>query len=286
MGVIVKRFGAKRGPRDGRERKLLSTAVCEPLDDFSQFSTLLYGEKKIGKTSLCAQFDDATFIFTEPGYRGLSLRKNLAEDWRDIRDYVEQLEEDDQRRDPQHKMVVVDIIDYAYDLCFTFMCQKLGIVHPHDENDYGKSWGAIRKEFEAVVKRLLSLQKGVIFVSHAKWQNIKRRDGTAHDKLMPTLSGQPMEVISGLVDNIFYFGYDGDERVLVINGDENLEAGTRIEDHFVTKQKRSKINTINMGSSPKIAYKNLMDAFNNELGKVGDVPAVHKPQPKKKGSRP
>lgn len=220
-------------------------------------------------------------MFTEPGYRGLNVRKNVADDWQDIRDFTEQFEEDDKKKTPEHSTVILDTADYAYDMCFTFMCKKLRISHPQDENDFGKSWGAIRKEFESVVKRLLALKKGVIFTSHAAVREFKHRDGESHSKLMPTLSGQAAEVIAGLFDNIFYFGFDGSDRVLVINGDEYVDAGTRIDAHFRTSKKKRRLNVVPMGSSPEEAHHNLIAAFNNESTEIGEVPTIAQ-KPKKR----
>lgn len=278
---VGKRGSSSRNTK--RERKLLTTDVSEPLENFLDFSTFIYGEKKVGKTSLLAEFEGLTFIFTEPGYKGLSVRKNIADDWLDIKGYVEQLEEDDNSGDPQHQAVALDTVDYAYDMCFRHVCKKLGIDHPHDENDFGKSWGAIKKEFESVVKRLLSLKKGCFFLSHAKLGKFERRDGESHSKLTATLTGQPMDVVAGLFDNIFYYGYDGADRVLVLRGDETLEAGTRLKGHFVTKKKRSPIISISMGESSEEGHANLLAGFNNELSVVGEMPTIAQ-RTKKKGS--
>lgn len=280
MPVVVRSAKVGKRPvvkeRQAREDLQLELAseLSEPLDDLLQYSMLLYGEKKIGKTSLASMFPDTQFLMTEPGYKALRILPNWCPTWPHITGYTKLLEDDSKRSKPKVKTVVVDIVDRAYDLCFSYMCRKLAITHPQDEEDFGKSWGAIRKEFESWCGRLLGMNKGVIFISHAAMKNVTRRDGTKYDTLQPSLTGQPMAVLTGLVDTIAYYGYNGNERQLIIRGDDNLSAGTRIEEHFLTKVKRRPIHSISMGTSKQEAYSNLVDAFNNMSTNVGEVPTI------------
>lgn len=260
----------------------LSLEASEPLGDILDYSTLLYGEKKIGKTTLCSMFPDTNFLMFEPGAKALSIRQNPVPTWVHAKKYLQLLGDDANSSKPKIKTVVADTIDIAYQLCFSYMCQKQGIQHPHDQDDFGKSWGEIRKEFQAWVTGLLALNKGVFFLSHADFRVFTRRDGTKYDTLAPSLTGQAMQVVKGLVDNIFYYGYEGEGRVLVLRGDESLDAGTRLEENFLTKVKRRPLRSISMGDSKQEAYANLLAAYNNKSLVVGEVPTVSKPQRSKR----
>lgn len=270
------KFGKVSSRKSSDLELSLAEDLTEPSDDLLSYSMLLFGEKKIGKTTLCSMFPDTQFLGCEPGHGAVRIKLNKCPDWRHFKTYVGLLEKDNECR-----TVVVDTVEAAYSMCFVYMCDKLGINHPQDENDYGKSWGAIRKEFESVVNRIIAMEKGSIFISHAQIRTIKRRDGTQFDTLCPMLTGQPMEVMSGIVDTIAYYGYNKGERQLVIRGDDFLMAGTRLEEHFLTKFKRRPVHSIPMGSNKQEAYDNLLAAFNNQLVDVGDVPVVAKKSVKK-----
>lgn len=277
---IKKKGAAEKLPKEKLELEL-SDQVSEPSEDLWQYSMLLYGEKKIGKTSLCSELPGAQFLATEPGYKAQRIHANWCPTWQHVIGYTKLLEEDDAKTKPSWKYVVVDIIDKAYDLCFEHMCKKMVISHPHDEQDFGKSWGIIKKEFAGWLSRLLAMNKGVVLISHAKLQTARKRDGSEFDMIAPSLTGQPMDVIMGLVDTIAYCGYSGSDRVLTIRGDDFVVAGTRCEDNFLTKIKRNPINSIDMGSSKKQSYANLVAAFENKTGVVGEVPTIAQ-RPKKK----
>ena len=77
------------------------------------------------------------------------------------------------------------------------------------------------------------------------------------------MSNQAADVIQGLVDIWGNYTYDGKKRYLLIEGSEEIDAGCRVEGHFLSEgQPMSKIY---MGNSAKEAYKNFLAAFNNNL---------------------
>lgn len=262
--------------RDDDETLTLPDEFSEPKHDLLSYSWFLFGEKKIGKTSLLSQFDDTIFLMFEPGAGALRVKKCDVRDWKQAMGYTKLLREDSKRKNPLFKNVVVDIVDVAYRQSFEYTCQKLGITHPGDVEDYGSSWNKIRERFAKWVEEILSLNKGVWFISHAKFREFTRRDGSKYDILAPTLTGQALEIVSGMVDSILYYGYDGEERQLVIRGDESIDAGTRLDEHFLTKIKGRPVQSINMGHSKEEAYANLVAAFNNKLMNTGNLPTVRK----------
>jgi len=270
-----KKAGTKRKPRArtarlANEEIQLPTDYREPSDSFQDFATLIYGAKKIGKTSICSQFEDATFLMFEPGDRALRVRSVDVGHWREAQLLLKQLEDD---AGQTHKTRVVDIVDLAYKRCFEWACVEMGITHPNDQNDYGKSWDKIKGHFSDWITRLVAIPGGTVFLSHDKWLTITRRDGSEMTKLGPTLSGQASEVVTGIVDNIFYYGYDGADRSLVIRGNEMIEAGTRIDEHFLTTDGEP-INSVWMGESASQGLEQLMYAWNNELDDVGVMPLI------------
>lgn len=260
IGKSRKTRGRKKVPKGKEQVQVsLSDERSEPMVDLADFSILCYGERKIGKTTLFSHFEDACFLMCEPGGKALSIYQNPVSSWVEFKQYIKLLRQDD-----QFQNVIVDTADRAYKMCFDFACQKMGIDHPQDENDYGKSWGQIKDEFAREVNALLSLGKGVAFISHAREEETKTRAGRAYSRMQPSMSNQAREVLESLVDIWVYYGYDGTHRVLTLRGDDYVSAGIRLEDRFLYTD-GSPIENLNMGGSSEEAYDQFVSAFNNEV---------------------
>ena len=262
MAVVIKKPVAappKAAPvMVEKSRMTLPSEVSAPMEHLGQYSILLYGEKKIGKTSIASKFPKALFLMFEPGAKALSVFQRPVNTWQEFKDYVKLLQDD-----KVFQTVVVDPVDLAYKACVMHVCKKLVIDHPSDE-DWGKGWEAIRSEFTNEFNKLLALDKGVILISHAAEKEIKTRTGDKYHKIMATLSGQAREVLEGVVDIWAYYAYDGQRRVLYVEGDDHVGAGHRLESHFRYTD-GSAIKEIPMGASPKEAYDLFVKAFNNGL---------------------
>lgn len=235
------------------------TKICT---DFRRYSFMLHGEKKIGKTTLFANEKGAFFLEFDPLQLSLAIKQKHVPDWPHFLAYIDLLE----TNPDDVQTVIVDGADIAYQACFNWSCMKMAITHPHDENDYGKSWNFIRAEFESAVLRLLALNEDGIatrFICHSKWAEIKTRGGGKTDKLIPFLTSQAEEVLNGRIDIWAAYTYVEKKRVLIIEGDEEIGAGHRVDGRFLTPDGEA-IKEIYMGKSSKQAYDNLLEAFNNE----------------------
>jgi len=251
---------------DEGEGLTLPTEKTKPCDELQDYSILLYGAKKIGKTSLGSMFPDAFFMFCEPGGKALSTFARPVKNWVEFKTYVRLI-----CKDKKFKNVIIDTADYAYEYCVRFVCARMAIDHPSDL-EWGKGWKAVALELNTEITKLMHSGKGVIFVSHSRDLNIKKRDGTAFDKTSSSLAGQAKEALEGIVDIWAYYHYDGNKRVLVIQGDDYIDAGHRVEGRFRYSDGTS-VRAIPMGANKEEAYKNFMDAFENKLEK-GVVTAV------------
>jgi len=222
------------------------------------YSFLVFGDKKVGKTSLAAQFPDALFLMTEPGARALPVYQIAILDWRMFRDTLKLLRTPEGKR---FQTIVVDTVDLLFKMAETYACQKLGIAHPSEE-DWGRGWSAVRDEFTAQMQVLLNIGKGVILISHATEREIKTRSGTKYDRIQPTMSNQARDIVEGMVDIWAYYTYEGTQRVLQIRGDEHIMAGNRLQENF--RYNGKEVREIHMGSSAQEAYRNLVACFANK----------------------
>lgn len=219
----------------------LPTAPKEIDRDLSHYIILLYGREKIGKTKAFSSFPNTLFAATEPGTKGLSIyefnwEKGGVTSWPifvrmvDLLVAVPAVER-------KIKHVCVDTADRAYDMCLDWVCEERSIEYPGQDSagdeDYGKSWRAVKQEFLSQIYRLVQSGYGVSFTSHSKEETIKTRSGIKYTRIFPSMGNQARSVIEALVDFFFYaeyvkIGASGEtKRVLICQGDETIWAGAR-----------------------------------------------------------
>jgi hypothetical protein len=254
--VVPKSTGSAPQP----PKASLPTTMSEPSKQLGDYSILIYGEKKIGKTSLAAQFPEALFMMFEPGGKGLKIYQQQIENWAHFKELTKLL-----RTSDQFQTIVIDIVDIAYDMCMTWTGQREGFGHPGDEKDFGKSWKKVEKEFIKGIYDLVGTGRGIIFISHAKESEFIPHVGRPYNKIIPSMTGQVRSFIEGFADIIAFYGYNGRERFLTISGSESLDAGHRLKDQFRSSTNPEEaIISIPMGKSSEEGYQNFMKAFNNE----------------------
>ena len=275
--ALIKKLGAKKVVST-KPTLALPTEPNEPSSSLSDYSILLYGVKKGGKTSLASRFPDAFFLSLEPGTKALRVFQRDVRDWEEFVGYIDLLE-----KTKQFKTIIVDTIDLAYEYAWNYICKKKMIDHPRDENDYGATWKEIKNLFAQQCSRLLNLGRGVIFISHDMEKEIELRDGTKIHRVQPTMANQALAHIEAVVDVICNYGFEGKRRILTMDGNQNVVAGCRLEEHFIRaggepRVAGDRIITIDMGNSAQEAYDNFLRAFNNQQ-EVVDVTAVAKAKP-------
>ncbi len=256
----------------------LPTGPKTPNLNISQYTFLIYGREKIGKTTLLSSFPEAIFAATEPGTKGLSISEFNAEDggiknWAIFRKMVELLSQNTGR----FKTVIIDTVDRAYDMCLDWVCEHRGIEYPGKDSDgdedFGKSWRAVKIEFVEQLHLLEQAGYGVVFTSHAKETTIKTRAGDKYTRIQPTMSSQARGVIEAIVDFFFYCEYmrapDGStKRILICQGDDTIWAGARsgvINDfpQFLPMEKKNGYSVIHnafLGKFTGLDAKTLMPA--------------------------
>lgn len=236
----------------------LPTQMSEPIDHIGGATILLYGERKIGKTSLASMFPETMFCMFEPGGKGLRIFKEDITDWDHFVKVVDALVADPTK----FKTIVIDTSDIAYTRCSAWVCDDMGVDHP-SEGNYGNVWSAIDVEFSKQMTRILQTGRGVVFVSHAGEKEFESLSGRKYTKTVPTMSKQAMRFVVGLADILAYYGYYGNDRYLTIRGSDAVESGHRLKERFKTPS-GERVHSIPMGNDEDEAYANFMRAFNNQ----------------------
>lgn len=273
MGVKIKRGKLRRAKETESEviEVRLPKQKTSPLEKLWDFTILLFGLKKIGKTSMLSELGDGFFFPFESGTKALSVFQPLdakgrrvtftadANGWALFKKYSA-LVRASKKRFP---FAVIDPVDKAHKACTAWTCKKNGWEHPSD-GPYGKGWSAVADEFALEMDKLTSCGIGVVFISHATERTIKTRTGDEYDLITSTMSNQAREAIEGAVDIWAYYHYDGTDRFLTILGDDHIGAGHRIKKHFrYTDGKR--VRKIPMGRNETEAAANFIAAFENKL---------------------
>lgn len=230
-------------------------------DDLNDYSFLIHGEKKIGKTTLATAEPGVLVLSFDPLRPGLEIMQVHCPDWAHLKTYVSKLEAAAKGKFP-YKRLVLDRVDLAYIACTKWVCKERGIDHPSDEG-YARAWHALRDEFLSVILRLLRLPCGTWFICHSEWKEQKSKTGVTTFKLVPDLAGRAEEILNGLVDGWFAYDYEGPKRILYLLGDATIGAGHALDTHFLTPE-GERVREVEMGSSPKEAWQAFLAAFNNK----------------------
>lgn len=236
----------------------LSTEKFIPSNRLLDYTIIIYGERKIGKTTLASQFEEPYFFMCEPN-DSYALYRNNVTDWRNYKELSVQFLEGDH----PFKTAVIDTGQSLYELAFKHACEKHQISHPGDYDDYGASWNKVWQTFSPYVKPLTLSEYGLIVLAHSIEKEVKTKTGRRYIQIEPDLSRQASKLFTKEIYNIFYYYFENDKRWLQIEGDELVMAGHRMERRFLTPR-GERVHNIPMGASKEQAYRNLMNAFNNK----------------------
>lgn len=237
-----------------------------PMQNLNDFTYLFYGERKIGKTLLASHFERPFFLFFEPGGRSLSLLCEYIPNWKFLVNKVLPRLKDD----PDYcKTIVIDTGYSAYEKCFWYTMNQLGVDDPRDEN-WGNAWKPIEREFRDFHAKILEYGFRYIALAHSEVQTFKRR-GMDYTRIRTELGKQAWRYYNADADFIGYYEYDGSgKRIMTIRGDPETEAGVRMTKKFRYTD-GSLIKTIPLEGDAEglFAFEQLKRAFNNELEKGG-----------------
>ena len=242
----------------------LPTTKSIPSENLGDYTWLIYGQKKIGKTSFAAQFPDALFMMFEPGGKALEIYQVNCDKWENALEYLNLLEQSKRKGDLIYKTIVIDTGFEAYQRCMSYVCEQLGIIYPREDN-FGKDWSAIKTEFRTFQNRIMQLELGIIVLCHERMKESQTRTGSKFDMIIPNLQNPADDYFRATIDNVCWYHYRNKERFLLIKGSDYAMAGSALsnEKHFLTIKNES-IFAVPMGKNAKESYFYLLKAFQNK----------------------
>lgn len=208
----------------------LPTEIQEPTFDIDHISMVIYGQPKIGKSTFCSRFENALFMATEPGLNYLKTKNVRVNDWAEACELVDVLA----KGSHPYKTLIVDTVDQLWAFCTEYI-RKSRKVESIVDIPYGKGKDLATSAFSDLIAKIVRLNMGMIFVSHAQMTDVETVYGK-QSVFMPTIPDKARQIIMPLVDVIGFatseidYTTDGvrfEKRLLRVAPSSRWEAGDR-----------------------------------------------------------
>ncbi|MHA2022073.1 MAG: AAA family ATPase [Candidatus Thorarchaeota archaeon] len=252
-----------------------------PPAELLDYCVLIFGEKGIGKTTLCASIPNSYVNQYEVRRRNLKIRQTSIgpQSVSDMNKSKAKATKDSKYLTPWQKIVhyhslqieddsveciIEDTVDKAWEACTNHICFMKGIEYPGDIKDYGKTWTKIKEDFLSEYSRILEAEKGLFFISHAKFKEIELRGSEVEEVLVPTCVTGAFEFLKGACDFAFYYGYTEERRTMTLRGGDDVWCACG-SDEFFLDTAGTKLKKIEMGDTPAKSYEILQNAFLNKV---------------------
>ena len=203
----------------------LPTEKKKPSINLWDYTILLYGESKVGKSTLISQIPDILFLNTGGGLESIECFEQPITTWEEF------LEAGKEIVAGQHKfkVVAIDTADRLAKYCVNYMMKKLDIVHPQDLG-YGKGYDLVKDEFMRPFMKLSLSPYGLIVVSHAVAVEIQTRTAKI-TKFIPSMQAFMYNIIAPACGITLYYDTaeteKGEKRILHTRISEKWIAGDR-----------------------------------------------------------
>ena len=184
----------------------------------------LFGQSKVGKTTVLAQLDNCLIIDTEAGTEMVDAMKVSVNNLQEFMQTVQAIKTSEHKYD----YIALDTIDNIVLWMEEFVCKSEGVKTIGDL-DFGKGYAMVRDNVMKILGQLKPLgSKGLILIGHRKKTLIANETDIKVNTSSLDLSGKLKNFIMADSDAIGYVFRDaeGDLKVSFMADDET-EAGAR-----------------------------------------------------------
>jgi DNA polymerase III delta prime subunit len=223
----------------------------KPKVDFSEYTFLIYGKPKSGKTTLFYELakefyngdlSKALLIGLEKGYKALNgVMAINPSDWKEFEDTVNQLVQD--RNELTFKMIGIDTLDVLYNYACDFVVRRERIARKDAkiktiaDVPWGAGYSMVGELIEKCVNRLINAGYGLFLISHNTEKKITQRDGKEYDQTTVSLPTRARNIFINMSDFIIFVDIEKskegktlvDNRYIYFRSDGDIEAGSRFQ---------------------------------------------------------
>jgi len=193
----------------------LSQVANGTVTDPRKYTTLIYGEPGVGKTSWAAQIPGAYFVKAEEGHKGVSVFGSPCGSWDTFLDFCVEIQkgiETGWAGQREIKTVVIDVLDRLYDQLDVWLCEHKtfvvkGVGQKYESIrhvPYGQGFVEANKELLRVLNKVVALGLGLVLICHERVRTIKWR-GEELPKPEPDLVPSAVDAVTGYCDAIGHF---------------------------------------------------------------------------------
>jgi hypothetical protein len=223
-----------------------------PTTNFGEFSTLISGSPKIGKSEFCTKFDKPLILDFEEGTKGKVVYRIPIKKWIEVKNIVKQLTTDLTLKE-KYQTVCFDTVNYAFGLLKKYAIDQYQqgtekLIDTFNKIPYGGGWEILETEFKNVANSLKRAGYGIVFVAHVKDKVYNRDLEDEYTKTVPDLTDRERNIVSAMVDFLLTAGMEAkivedavrdkngnkvkgavieNRRVLYLRTNNNVEAGFR-----------------------------------------------------------
>lgn len=227
--------------------------------DLSGYITYLYGQPKVGKTTLGSQMPKPLLLAFERGYNALSgVYAQDITNWSEFRQVVRELKKPEIRE--KFQTIIVDTADVAANYCEKYVCSQNG-VDAIGAIPYGQGWTLLKKEFEDSFRTITQLGYAVLFIAHSKEGLFKTQDGAEYSIIRPSVTDTYNKILENMADLYIYMYVDTKD------GITERKMKIRSEDNTIRCGSRFKYIASEIGAN----YEDLVKALNDAIDKEAEV---------------
>lgn len=195
---------------------------------------LVYGDKKVGKSTFASRFPSPLFLDCEDGLRTVQGPDGKRPDhipidsWATVINVTNALEKDSMG----YRTIVIDGLNEAWSYLTKHMLDKYNVEHTNEGAlSYGKGKAVMGREFRHWFQRLRKLPAAIVLLAHDKVLPFEN-NGVSYDKRIPMVdeskTGDAWDIIKPAINMILYANKvqtkEGVQHVMRTKGTQLIEA--------------------------------------------------------------
>lgn len=198
---------------------------------------LIYGMSGAGKSTLASKLKNPIFLDFEGGLNYIGIdRTTQITDLDTFYSYLVELFRKAKAGNKEYDTIVIDSADW---LVRKVVEKAAGIDKDNLSETLNKSNGGygngaqvlmnhIRTKLLPTLVMLNKLGYGICLIAHAERKSLMDEDGINTDRIAPKIDEKTMHIFIEWCDNVFYLKNSGGERILVLEGNDNVLAKNRL----------------------------------------------------------